>query len=141
MAIQSTTDFASYFPLFYQSQPLRPCPFHKHNPYIRELRPLSASKPCKTLAMPSILTEPPPRTSGIAMAQNGECHIPSSTTPRRLETKRNKNLFRLQNSRRRGGLPKQNPNRSGSGIGTITGTTKKNANRKGVQEARMGHTI
>lgn len=64
--------------LFHQSPP---CRFHKHNLYIKELRPLSATQPCKTLAMPSILTEPPPRSSGIATAQNGEPQIPSSTRP------------------------------------------------------------
>lgn len=55
---QSTTDLASYFPLFYQSQPLRPVvSTNTILIHSRELRPLPASKPCKTLAMPSILTE------------------------------------------------------------------------------------
>lgn len=90
-----------------------PPPFHlhKHNPDIRELRPLSASQPCKPLAIPSILTELPPIFSGIATAQNGERHIPSSTRPVGSKRKEIKNLFQATK------LPKTYKNRTAVATG------------------------
>lgn len=87
---QSTTDFASYFPLFYQSQPLRPV-FSTNTILIAEN---STHYPLANLAKPS---QCPQFSRNVVY------------TSRRLETKRNKNLFRLQNSRKTWKFTKTEP--------------------------------